>query len=147
MIRFYFAYGSNMKRARLEERVGTVTDHGMATLKDYRIAFNKKSRNDGTGKANILPAEREDVLGVLFEMSENQIKTLDKHEGGYLKVHKAVEFGGEIIEAQTYVASENMINDSLLPDTEYLGLLIAGAKEHGFPQEYQDCLKSFPVCK
>ncbi len=136
-----------MKRSCLEDRIGVVEDLGMATLKDYRIAFNKESTRDGTGKTNILPTEREDVPGVLFEMSEEQMKVLDKEEGGYLRVPMPVEFRGEIIEIQTYVASEKRINDNLLPTADYLQKLIDGAKDHGFSQEYQNRLKSFEVCK
>jgi gamma-glutamylcyclotransferase (GGCT)/AIG2-like uncharacterized protein YtfP len=136
-----------MKRSCLEERIGTVGDRGVATLKDNRIAFNKESKKDGTGKTNILPTQHEDVLGVIYEMSEEQLKILDGIEGGYMRIPMPVQFEGKITEVQTYVASPNRINNDLLPTADYLQKLIDGAKDHGFPQTYQDHLKSFEVCK
>ncbi len=146
MTLLYFAYGSNMKRSYLEERIGTVEDCGIATLKDNRIAFNKESKKDGTGKTNILPTEHEDVFGVIYKMSEEQLKLLDGIEGGYVRILMLVEFEGKMTEVQTYVASPHRINNDLLPTTDYLQNLIDGARDHRFPQTYQDHLKSFGVC-
>lgn len=141
---FYFAYGSNMERARLEERIGAVIDHGVATLKDYRIAFNKQSLY-GSGKTNIMPAEQQDVLGVQYELSEEQLKILDDNEKGYVRVPMAVDVRGKVTEVQTYVALEKRINNDLRPTAEYLGYLINGARDHNFPEEYQKLLKGFEV--
>ncbi len=147
MSRLYFAYGSNMKRSRLEDgRIGLVMDHGMTTLKDYRIAFNKQSK-DGTGKTNLMPTEQQDVLGVLYGLSEEQLKTLDGIEKGYVRIPLSIEVEGKTTEVQTYVALEERINNDLLPTAEYLSYLIDGAVEHNFPIEYQEFLKGFEVCK
>lgn len=148
MSRLYFAYGSNMMRSRLEspERIGEVIDHGIATLQNYVVAFNKQGSN-GTGKANIMPVEQKETIGVLYEMSEDQLKKLDGIEIGYYRVLVHVEWRGEIKHVQTYVAVESKINNDLLPKEEYRGFLISGAEEHQFPEEYQIFLKSFPFCK
>jgi gamma-glutamylcyclotransferase (GGCT)/AIG2-like uncharacterized protein YtfP len=147
-MRFYFAYGSNMMRSRLEspKRVGEVTDHGIAVLQNHIVVFNKQS-DDGTGKANIMPAEQKETIGVLYEMSEDQLKKLDDIEKGYYRVLVHVEWRGEIRHAQTYVAVESKINNDLLPTEEYRGFLITGAEEHQFPEGYQTFLRSFPICK
>jgi hypothetical protein len=144
MSRLYFAYGSNMELARLEERTGTAIDHGIATLKDCRIAFNKQSV-DGSGKTNIISTEKQDVFGVISELSDKQLKILDDNEKGYVRVPIAVDVGGKVTEVQTYVAVEERINNDLRPTAEYLGYLINGAREHGFSEEYQKLLKSFKV--
>lgn len=146
MTQLYFAYGSNMKCSRLEERTGVATDLGMATLKDYRIAFNKQSK-DGTGKTNIVSTERQDVLGVLYELSEKQLKELDHSEKGYARVSLQVDLNGNAVDVQTYIALPESINEDLLPTTEYMRYLIDGAVEHGFPGEYKAFLKSFKVRK
>lgn len=141
-----FEFGSNMKRDRLETRLGPVEDLGIAILPDYLVAFNKKSI-DGTGKANIVPKERVETIGVLYGLTDDQLKELDKSEGGYVRVPITITSEGKEIEAQTYVAMENRIDNNLLPTAEYLGYLIDGAEEHSFPDEYQKLLKSFGVCK
>lgn len=144
MSRLYFAYGSNMKRSRLEERIGEVIDHGIASLQGHQLAFNKQS-TDGTGKTNIMPLNQQEVLGVLYELTEDQLKKLDNIEKKYVRVPITVDWGGVTKEVQTYVALEASINNELLPTAEYLGHLVDGAKDHGFPKEYQDRLKNFVV--
>lgn len=146
-MRYYFAFGSNMKRDRLEKRLGQVDDLGIAILPDYLVAFNKLSTIDKTGKANIIPKEQVETIGVLYGLTDEQLKELDKSEGGYVRVPIAITSEGKEIEAQTYVAMENRIDNNLLPTAEYLGYLIDGAEEHNFPGEYQNFLKSFGVCK
>lgn len=145
MSQFYFAYGSNMKRSRLENRIGEVIDHGIASKQDYRIAFNKQS-TDGTGKTNIVtPAGQEQVMGVLYELTEDQLKKLDGIEKGYVRIPIIVDWKAETKEVQTYVAIDPMINNDLLPKADYLQFLIDGASEHSFPEEYQELLKGFEV--
>jgi gamma-glutamylcyclotransferase len=146
MSRFYFAFGSNMKRERLEDRLDEVIDHNIASLVGYRLSFNKQSV-DGTGKTNIMPSEQHEVLGVLYKLSEEQLKKLDEFEKGYVRIPITVDWRGETKEVQTYVAVESRINNQLLPSTEYLSYLIDGATDHGFPPEYIEFLKSIPVCK
>ena len=133
-----------MKRSRLEDRIGTVIDHGMATLNDYRIAFNKLSI-DKSGKTNIVPTERQDVLGVLYELSDEQLKILDNTEKGYLRIPMIVDVSGKATEVQTYVAMNERVHNGLFPTAEYLSHLIDGARDHGFPEEYQNLLKGFDV--
>jgi hypothetical protein len=129
----------------LEGRVGVVIDHGTATLSDYNIVFNKLSI-DKSGKTNIAPEEQQNVFGVLYEMSDEQLKMLDESEKGYVRVPMIVDVGGKPTEVQTYVAMEERISNDLLPTSEYLSYLIDGAVEHNFPKEYQTFLRSIKVC-
>ena len=93
-----------------------------------------------------MPAEREDVVGVVYEMSEDQLNELDESEKGYLRIPMEADLQGKIISVQTYVACEDKINNELLPKEGYLKFLTDGAKEHSFPEEYQKFLRSFEVC-
>lgn len=144
MTQFYFAYGSNMERSRLQNRVGHLVDHGMATLKNYSLLFNKQSINK-SGKANIKAVEGENIFGVLYELSEEQLNILDKNEQGYKRTLIKVGIDGHEIEVQTYIALEDKINNNLLPTEEYLSYIINGARDHNLPEEYQSFLKSTPV--
>lgn len=145
-MRYYFAYGSNIKKDRLEGRLDKVKVFGVAILKGYHIAFNKQSV-DRTGKANIIPMVQEEIFGVLYGLSEDQFKKLDKNEDGYKRVSMNVYLGIKKINAQTYIALEEKVNDNLFPTEKYLNFLIEGAREHNFPEEYQNFLKNFIICK
>ena len=80
----YFAYGSNMDKKDFIERTktsGTFFNTGKAAiLKDYELRFNKKSIN-WYAAANIMPKMNNHVEGVLFDISDSDVKTIDSKEG------------------------------------------------------------------
>lgn len=78
----YFAYGSNMSRARLEARLGRVADLGRAQCHERRHRFSKLGR-DGTGKGNIEAVADARVWGVLYQLDGGQLDRLIEIESGY----------------------------------------------------------------
>lgn len=141
---YYFAYGSNMLRQRIEDRLGAVEDRGVGTLSGYKIAFNKAS-SDGTGKTNIVQEEGQVVLGVVFELTPEQFAELDRSEGGYHRVTISVTIGNNQQEAIAYVANANRVNNALLPTDEYRSFLIDGAIEHQFPDYYVEMIRTLNI--
>ena len=86
-----------------------------------------------------------DVFGVIFELTNDQIRNLDRIEGeGYRRESIIVDSKGEKIEVATYFATENYVQENLLPTKQYLGYLIDGAKEHRFPEDYISFLENIP---
>lgn len=137
----YFAYGSNMLRSRLEERVGEVVDRGVAKLKEYKIKFNKKGK-DGSGKTNITLQKKSEVWGVGYELTDEQINLLDGIEDGYKRDTINVILENKKVQAEIYFALPEKIDGSLLPTIEYLDFLMSGAQEHDFPKIYLEFLQS-----
>lgn len=138
----YFAYGSNMRTARLRERVGPVQALGPARLPGHALRTDKPGR-DGTAKANLRRSPDAAVHGVLFELTEDALAILDRFEGGYRRERVRVELStGERVEAITYV-SERRGRDPRLA-AEYLGHLVAGAREHGLPDAWIAILEALP---
>jgi|SRR3990167_8649023 len=146
----YFAYGSNMLRSRLEnqkkgkERIGQVVDHGVAVLLGHAIKFNKKSI-DGSGKTNIIGENTSKVFGIIYELTDEQIKLLDKIEAGYKKSTVDTLLEGNTVRADTYFAIPKKTDNNLLPTRDYLSFLILGAKEHNFPEDYVEFLEKTKV--
>jgi len=52
----YFAYGSNMLKARLIERAPSALVRGTRYMEGYKIKHNKSSK-DGSGKCNLAKTE------------------------------------------------------------------------------------------
>jgi len=125
----YFAYGSNMHRARLEQRVGTVVVVGAGALAHYRHEFAKLGV-DGTAKGTIVAARDEVVHGVLYRLDASQLDQLVELEGGYRRIEVAV--GGH--RAATFEALR--LVTGLRPTDEYLEHYFAGMAEHGLPADY-----------
>lgn len=127
---FYFAYGSNMLRARLEQRVGKIPPENTYTLHDYRLVFNA-----GFGYANIEPFPGERVYGVLYQLTDLQVGSLDFHEGyprAYGKFYMIDN--GRIIYG--YVCTNKYYISNTTPTRPYLNLCIDGALEHGLLETY-----------
>lgn len=141
----YFAYGSNMSRARLEARVGSVHDHGRARLDDYVHRFSKLGR-DGTGKGNIERAPGRSCWGVLYELDAAQLERLIDFEMGYgattLRVHPVLG-DARPCPALSFVAHE--IVAELRPKAAYVEFYRQGMVEHGIPESYVQMIASSPV--
>jgi len=138
----YFAYGSNMSSKRLIKRIASAKPLIEASVENYNLKFNKISK-DGTGKANLIKADGV-VIGVIFEMNQDDIIKLDNIEKGYSRVLVNVQgVDGKSYEAVTYISDQ--INDTLKPSKEYLQYIIDGASEHQLPEYYSKYLQSTEV--
>ncbi|HVH97760.1 MAG TPA: gamma-glutamylcyclotransferase family protein [Enhygromyxa sp.] len=130
----YFAYGSNMSRARLEGRLGRVVDLGRARCAARRHRFSKLGL-DGTGKGNIELAEAELVWGVVYELDAAQLERLTGLELGYRRVELEVEL--EMIGPVRTASFEALLpTQDLAPTREYLEHYVVGMREHGIPDAY-----------
>lgn len=133
-MRFYFAYGSNMSRARIEARLGSVRRLGRAELGDHDHAFDKLGR-DGTGKGNVRRRPGHRVFGVVYELSLAQADALHHFEGGYEKIAIEVHLAdGTRAGAFTYQAIEPM--SGLRPTAEYFSHYTVGMRENELPDAY-----------
>jgi len=130
----YFAYGSNMRRSRLENRVGRVVVRGCSALSEYRHAFAKRG-DDGTAKGTLVAAVGGLVHGVLYDLSGAQLATLARHEGGYRRIDVSVAGAAAItFEALRLVTG-------LKPNPEYVEHYMVGMAEHGMPVDYVELIR------
>jgi gamma-glutamylcyclotransferase len=133
-----FAYGSNMCSGRFRDY--GVSPEGIATaavLSEYRLLFNKRSTRDHSGKANVEPHEGSQVWGVVYTVSDNDMRRLDEGEGGYQRVRLSVRLAdNKDAEVWIYLASRPSNDPTLRPYTWYKRFLVEGAEEHALPPEY-----------
>ncbi len=135
----YFAYGSNLNKERMNNRVGIVFKTYGGFIKDYKLEFNKKS-SDGSSKANLTEEIESEVWGVCYELDESGFEKLREFEKGY--------FEREVIvynEKQELLAiAKTFVSDKIcdkLPTKKYLNIIIDGAKQHELPEDYIQKLK------
>lgn len=128
----YFAYGSNLSTRRMSvERGIKILERNRATLNDYELRFNKTARdNPQEGKGNIVRAKNMVVEGIIYDISESDLKKLDGFEGcpiGYGRdiVMVRLENGSEV-NAFVYVAKPSQVRNDLKPSMEYLNYLLEG---------------------
>ena len=130
---YYFAYGSGLNKKQMEERCPGSKPVAIVTLHHYKLVFVGWSRKWRGGVASIKPFRGERVLGAIYEISEEDLRRLDKYEGApdtYTRVKVAVtnDFG-ELIEAITYVKAGRV--EETEPSREYLSAMQQGYRDWG----------------
>jgi len=142
----YFSFGSNIHPARLQGRIGSAEFLSVGVLKNASIRFNKIGR-DGSAKCNLefLDETPDEVFGVLYDISREEKKHLDKCEPGYTEIDIHVVTAEGTAAAFTYVAMPDFINDSLRPFSWYKELVLLGASYYDFPSDYIDILDKQPA--
>jgi len=130
---YYFAYASNLNKKQMKERCPAARPASIVTLHHYKLAFSGWSRKWRGGVATIRPFRGEKVLGAIYELSEEDLRRLDKYEGVpdlYTRVNVGVndDFGG-LIEAVTYVRTGRA--DEAQPSKEYVAVIKQGYRDWG----------------
>lgn len=137
-----FAYGSNMCTPRLQARTPSARPLAVARLPGHGLGFHKRGWRDGSGKGDAFA--RDDptagVWGVVFRIAPAQKRDLDRAEGlghGYDEARlRVVEPDGTAHHAWVYRASPAAIDPTAIPFAWYRDLVLAGAREHGLPDDY-----------
>ena len=143
----YFAYGSNMHSAQMMERCPSATFVCRAKLPFHRIAFTLKSIERECGVADVLYDEGKGVWGVVYELSENELKDLDKDESfrpgrrddqnKYTREKHYVWPEGDVKRALlVWLYRGHPQLDPPLPSHEYKKLIVEGARHWNLPAEY-----------
>jgi len=140
----YAAYGSNLHKIRLINRVPSAQFLGKAVISNKALRFHKRSK-DKSGKCNIVTDINNNVYAAVYEIHESEKPALDNAEGvgyGYRTVTLEVSGYGECF---TYVAEQAYIDDSLIPYSWYKELVLAGCEKLNFPDDYIDFIRAVPV--
>jgi gamma-glutamylcyclotransferase len=102
----------------------------VAILPNFKLVFVGWSRNWRGGKASVKPFRGERVRGAIYEVTEECLKRLDKHEDGYARFNvTAFDEDNEPVSAITYIKS-GQLEDSP-PSKEYLTIIQQGYQDWG----------------
>ncbi len=130
---FYFAYGSNLSKKRMLERCPESKPKFPALLHNYKLVFVGYSRQWHGGVASINSFKGERVPGAVYELSERDLRRLDKYEGypqDYDRIKiKVTSEDGDLIEAMTYVKKGQLEEEA--PSREYLAVIRQGYRDWG----------------
>lgn len=140
----YFAYGSNMDTRQLRKGLNNpnIENRTIAYLPDSVLIFPRKSVDWGGGVASYASLKGHKLFGVIFEVSENELQTLDSYEGcnrpGKLNSYERVKVtvydaNSTRLTAVSYKAVEL---GRFLPSAAYMKILVKGARDCGLPVDY-----------
>ena len=144
---YYFAYGSNLKLSEICDTCPSAKRQFPAVLPGYCLVFPRKSTGRRCGVAGIKPSVGQKVWGGVYAIPESERAGLEGREGyvenrpllenAYipkkLKVH-AYGNPSQQCDVVTFVA--NPQPNPPLPSKQYMGLIIAGARDWGLDEKY-----------
>lgn len=149
----YFAYGSNMNWDQMRDRCPSARYVGNAVLPDHALAFTRKSVNRGCGVSDAVPAEGYELWGVVYEIDDGEVKSLDKSEGyrpgrdanSYFRRECLVLLAAaeEPVTVFTYFGDPQP--HPPLPDAEYKALILSGARSWHLPEQHIRTLEQIQV--
>lgn len=159
---WYFAYGSNLNSKAVAEwcrhyghRAPVLKPGKPAVLDNYRLCFPIYSEYWGGGIADIVYDPGKYVPGVLFDLSDADLKVLDqkvgrkcdsagRETGTYKRIEVKVAplARGEKVAAFTYQGT-NVDRFHIPPTQHYMDLLVQGAYGFGLSIMWISYLKSF----
>jgi cation transport regulator ChaC len=119
-----------------------------ALLIDYELQFTHTSNILKSGTADIIPAPGKSVWGVVYELTAEDRRQLDKKEGVSTKVYQpqdlTVQAEGDpqrSLKVYTYVICSKE-SPRPKPSTIYLKYLLDGAKKWQLPSSYVELLRA-----
>lgn len=138
--KLYFAYGSNLNEADLQEwaleqnvSLGAMKPLGRAWLPDHRLVFSLHSQRRQGGVLDVEPATGHVVPGVLFEMDETAWDAIDRKEGvrttkgGYQRYATfAINSAGVPQQVETYTAKPTARQAYVEPHPDYVAIVHQG---------------------
>jgi phage replication-related protein YjqB (UPF0714/DUF867 family) len=131
----YFAYGSNLCVRQMALRCPDAADPRPAVLSDHDWLINQR------GVATVEPFAASQVHGVLWQVSDHDLATLDSAEGvpvRYRRERLAVHTDDGLSSAWVYI--DHRVTPGP-PRPGYLARVIDGAVDHGLPQRWIDFLR------
>ena len=128
---YYFAYGSNLNRKQMLERCPDSKPMFVATIPNYKLIFAGWSRQWRGAVVSIKPFRGERVLGAIYDISERDLRGLDKHEGypnDYNRLKVTVfDEDSNPVEAITYIKISQ--SEETQPSKEYLSIIQQGYRD------------------
>ncbi len=146
---WYFAYGSNLDHATF---IGRRQMQPLATaigvLHDFELRFDLPVGPGERGVANVAPRPGDHVWGALYQLTHEGAERLDRTEGvpqGAYRRLAVVVRTPDAAEIAAFTYRSEISRPERKPSRRYLGLLLAGAREHGLPAEYVERLRALPL--
>ena len=143
-----FAYGSNLCRDRLLDRVPSARYEFVAYLSGHALRFHKRSNIDGSAKADAFSTgdEEDTVWGAVVNIPDPDRWHLDQAESlghGYTAEGVTVyDSEGRAHQAVAYLAQESHIDPHLRPYDWYRSLIVDGARARGLPETYVEQIEA-----
>jgi len=124
----YFSYGMNTNVEQMAQRCPKAICMGVAVLPNWEFRF--------AGCADVIPVPGNEVVGVLWNITDECLEALDMLEGYptfYTSSELLVEWDGTTVYAETYHMNPGNVDRA--PSQSYLNMVLEGYKQNGVPTD------------
>ena len=139
-MKLYIAYGSNMHTGQMAQRCYSAKVLGKGILRGYRMMFRGAL---SSGVATIERSDGDSLPVLLWEITEDDEKALDRYEGYphlYRKEMIPVFFDGRKLRAMAYVMNERY--PYTVPSRGYESIIASDTRCEGYREDkYVRCDK------
>src|SRR5215831_20319129 len=124
-----------------------------ARVRGWRIVFDKPPLVPiAEGFANLVADAEAEALGVLYEVTADELEHIDLTEGVVIGNYRRIEVPVSRIDSSDALElAFTLVSDRrephLKPSRRYMSCLIAGAEHHALPVGYIEFLRSVPSCE
>ncbi len=140
----YAAYGTNMDPQRMLERCPHSPLQGTGWLEGWRLTFGGEDLGWDGSLATIVEDHFEQVFVAVYDVTDEDVATLDEWEGPpglYRKARlRVATLTGEVV-CWAYVLDAY---EGGLPSASYLGVLSEAAEAAGAPDDYVAAMRRRP---
>ena len=133
MRKFYVAYGSNLSVEQMEFRCPNAEIVGVGRIKGWELAFGQH--------ATIIPSKGSEVPALVWSVTDEDEKKLDKYEGFpiyYYKAEVPVEISsmGQTVDVDAMVYIMTAKQKYGKPSQRYVDVIWRGYDRFGFDHKY-----------
>lgn len=142
----YAAYGSNMDPEQMLQRAPHSPVAGTGWLAGWRLTFAGEDLGWEGALATVVEDRDTQVFVVLYDMSPEDERSLDRWEGAELGIHRKLRLRVQTMEGSTLAWLYTMDAwEGGLPSARYLGVMADAAYAAGAPEDYVYDLRVRPA--
>ena len=143
MSNYYLAYGSNLNMEQMEWRCPGAVVIGETFVEGYEMTFRSHSARGGV--ANIEPKKGSKVRALVWEITPEDEKALDRYEGFpwlYTKESMKVKVEGQELQTMVYIMTPGF--PKAMPSASYMDTIEQGYRDCGWnPAEFAEWVKPY----
>ena len=147
---YYFGYGSNLLKQRIQLSNKTAKFVGVGQLDSYCLRFGGDSKRWMGGTATILSDPNSTIFGCVWLMDESDSANIDAQEGVGDKIYKRHQVevtlveNGQKITCRSYqkLSMPDLESPQNPPSIAYKTIIVDGAVENNLPPDYINYLRN-----
>merc|ERR1712110_406865 len=147
---YYFGYGSNLLKQRIQLSNKSAEFVGVGRLDEYCLRFGGDSKRWMGGTATIIPNPSSTIYGCVWQMKKTDSSNIDDQEGVGQKIYKRHEVTVSLLSnnakltCRSYqkISMPDLQSPQNPPSVAYKTVIVDGAIENDLPADYISYLKN-----